>query len=371
MPAAWPLMPAAPSVFFYCAAAGPSDRALYQHGVVALAEGLRTLGVPFVGSTDYWRSTPSDPASLVRAAPPGAADDHSIVVVSESWCADGRGLPPDLFHRGRRYLTVFLDHSDEEHSLSGRPEFHRFDLVLKAHVNRHFRYPDNVKAWPYGLTGRLLTALAEPAPFESRARVLLVNYRLRDAVRQLADRALLPPLAHVLPVSSVMEAHDEQPASEYERFMWAQTGGRHDQRYFRRLLGSTACAAFVGRLWPPRPERWGARRRLHHRILDRIIPEPRRVVNWDSWRLWESLAAACVMVHLDFSQYRLDLPELPVNGTHYLGLTPATADDVAARIGADDSLLRTISAAGREWALAHYSPAATARRFLAYADAAR
>jgi hypothetical protein len=55
-----------PSVYFYCR----DDETHLQEDVVALAEGLRELGVPFFANGNYWRETPLGSDFLVQHAPP-------------------------------------------------------------------------------------------------------------------------------------------------------------------------------------------------------------------------------------------------------------------------------------------------------------
>jgi hypothetical protein len=107
---------------------------------------------------------------------------------------------------------------------------------------------------------------------------------------------------------------------------------------------------------------WGER--LLSRLGRRPDPASGRVAQWESWRFWESLAAGAAAVHLDFERYGLAPPVPPVNGVHYLGLSPENIGQTRERLEADPDWLAGISAAGRDWALEHYGPRSTARRFL-------
>ena len=58
---------------------------------------------------------------------------------------------------------------------------------------------------------------------------------------------------------------------------------------------------------------------------------------------------------------------MPEKGRHYFGVDLDKPGSVVERIADDPGSLRRIAAAGREWAIANYSPRAMATRFLAEA----
>jgi hypothetical protein len=58
------------------------------------------------------------------------------------------------------------------------------------------------------------------------------------------------------------------------------------------------------------------------------------------------------------------LPVMPVNGEHYFGVRFDAVDETIDRITADPGVLERVAAAGRQWALEHYSPKALAQRLL-------
>jgi len=88
-------------------------------------------------------------------------------------------------------------------------------------------------------------------------------------------------------------------------------------------------------------------------------------MQWDSWRLWESLAAGCVTFHVDFEKYGLYPPVMPENWRHYVGIDLNKIQEAVERIAAEPQLLENISLQARRWAIEHYSPVPTALRFLA------
>ncbi len=353
-------------VYFYLAPPGPPDRALYQHGPVCLAEGLQELGVPYFSNRPYWRTGPGGDDYLFRPAPDVGPGDCKVAVIDRCWFSSGGEIPPGLFPRRRKHLAVCLDLSDGHVTPAWRREFSRFDYILRGHWNQNCFYPPNFRPWAFGLSNRIVAAAAPDGPFASRRRVLLANFRLRHPVRELAERLFYPPLAAVLPLDRTAEGWEEKPASAADRLFWEQTGRRHHPGYFQRLKESAASACFSGFFLPALPRLLQGVRgeRILSRLGRRPDPASGRVAQWESWRFWESLAAGAVAVGLDFESYGLAPPVRPVNGVHYLGLSPEKIGPTRELLERDPEVLARVAAAGREWALENYSPRASALRFL-------
>lgn len=108
-------------------------------------------------------------------------------------------------------------------------------------------------------------------------------------------------------------------------------------------------------------------RRAWFELVDLVDPRPRRAIQWDSFRFWEALAAGCAAVNIDLDKYGVELPVMPVNWTHYIGIDFDRPRDAIDRLAGDPSLLERVASAGRQWAFEHYSPRALAARLLAWA----
>lgn len=85
---------------------------------------------------------------------------------------------------------------------------------------------------------------------------------------------------------------------------------------------------------------------------------------WDSWRFWESLAAGCATFHVDFDKYGIQLPLMPENWRHYIGIDLDNINATVDMIADDPEILERISTEGRRWAIDNYGPVPTALRFL-------
>lgn len=372
-----------PRVFFYCS----NEPGNMQEDVIALAEGFLELGIPFHANCDYWLQSTTPGDYLFRHDPDVTPDDCDVVVISCTWphwvrmkTFDLRRqpLPPGLFKEGRKYVTVYMDFHDGYKTVSWEPEFRAFDFILRTKYNRRAFHPENMRPWTYGLNNRIVQATAGGAPFSSRRRVALTNFNAshpyQHGARNLAQRLLEPELKKVLPLDNTKDDLSVEPRDPYEALMWHQTGGRFSRSFYERLKGSQAVLTFCGEIIPPAPfqdpERYlvGGNRakllRAWYALLGIFDPRHDRSIHWDSFRFWESLAAGCATINVDLDRYGVVLPVMPVNGRDYLGLDFSHIKEFVERLRDEPAVLEKVAAEGKRWAEEHYSPKATARRFL-------
>ncbi len=372
-----------PRVYFYCR----DEPGNLQEDVIALAEGLRDLGVPCFGNCDYWLQSLEPGDFLIRHDPdvtPGTCD---VVVVSFTWPywirmetfdLVRRPLPEGLFARDRTYRTVYMDSHDGHRTVSWEEEYRQFDFILRSKLNRRSWHPANLKPWVLGLNRRILAATSGAPAYEQRARTMLVNFGASHpyphGTRDAASRRFEPQIARIFELDRRKDDLALEPTDPFDALMWRQTGARFSRNYYERLKGSQAVSTFCGELIPPMPFRnpecylvGGNRaklRRLFYEALAHLDPRPRRSVQWDSFRFWEALAAGCLAFNLDLERYGAELPVMPENWKHYIGVDLEHVDDAIDRVRSEPESLPRIAQAGREWALEHYSPRAMARRFL-------
>jgi hypothetical protein len=359
----------APLIYFFLVPQSrAADATRYQHAAIALGEGLAELGIPFVSNIDHWHRAPGA-APLFRVDPTIDPASCSAVIFTSDWLEDGRALPASLFEGPTRPISVYLDHEDGSRVHSMRPGFSSFDLVLRAHFGALTTYPATFHPWAFGLSNRIIEATAPQQPAETRMRRILVSYRHGrhpHSVRTYLERRFLERLADRLEVCRYAEdggAANDDPLAAH---LWHLTGRRHSSRYYSALRESAACASFGGYFISDRPrDERHLLSRLIKRGIGRLHLHTRRITQFDSWRLWESLAAGCATVHLDLERYGVRLPVMPRNWEHYIGLNLDRLDEDIERMCADPDVLSRVGAAGRAWSIANYGPRPTAERFLA------
>lgn len=372
-----------PKVYFYCC----KDEENLQEDVITLAEGFNELGIPYYANCNYWlqSNTPGD--YLFRNDPEVTPDDCDVVVVSYTWPfwirlgtfdVVRRPLPDGLFKTGRRYKTVYMDSHDGHRTVSWDSEFRQFDVILRSKLNRCAWHPENMRPWVLGINNRILQATKESLPFAERKKCILINFGASHpyphGTRELARVRLEPKIGRLLEIDRTTDDLTRVPVDPQDALMWRQTGGRFSRSYYERLKRSQAVACFCGELIPPMPFRnpecylVGGRRakiwRAFYELLGWVDPRPRRSVQWDSFRFWEALAAGCVAFNLDLEYYGIDIPVMPENWKHYIGVDLNRVDEAIERLEAEPDLLEKIALGGRRWVLEYYSPNLMAERFL-------
>ena len=358
-----------------------------QEHVVALAEGLKELGIPYSGSCDYWRQSTEPGDYLVRHDPAIRPDDCEVVIVSGTWPffmrprtfdVVRRPLPEGLFKRGRKYQTVFLDNQDGHKSISWEKEYRPFDIILRSHLNRRAWYPENIYPSVLGFSSMVMRAVGGGVPFSRRDRAVLVNFGASHpyghGTRTEAAKNFLPELEKWISFDATKDNLKVAPADSYERVMWEQTGLRFSQCYYDRLKRSQAVACFCGELIPPMPWRdpgqylaGGNKAKLKRAFFEALAkhdPRAQRSVQWDSFRAWEAWVAGCATINIDLDLYGPVLPVMPENWKHYIGVDLHRPMETIDRLKSDPALLERVAQEGQRWTLRHYSPAAVAARLL-------
>ncbi|MDB9496042.1 hypothetical protein PN441_15470 [Spirulina major CS-329] len=332
-------------VFFYLIQ--PHDHSL----AINLAVGLNALGIECFRDLQDGQLDSDSEAIGLRYDPTISPDDCEVVVVDSALLKTQTiGVnqypifPHYLFYNDRPYFTVYLHDLDGPKDDWGFEQ--QFDLVLSTHLNRHHARPQQVKPWSFGLSSRMLRLLETVSEWRDRTPHLLNNDRTHhDSIQWRNVHATTPygPLysdtAYLNPDYSLRHLAAQRITPRLAQLWDIQP----DDHRLQTIQASTAFGGFL----TAQNQEWC----LH---------------GWDSWRLWESLAAGCLTIHLDLEKYGAELPVMPENGVHYLGLN---MDDLSSSMAWLQGLKPhwpEIAAAGRDWAIAHYAPMPTAQRFLDY-----
>lgn len=366
------------SIYFFLIPEGVS-RDNYAHNALVLAEGLRELGWEIYANIDYWRSGPDDSATLFRHDRAVHPSDCAVNVLTYDWMHYLNVIPYE-FAENRKSFRVYLEDAGWLRPPGLRAEFRQFELVLKSHFNRRAYAPPNYRPWSFGLSRRILTETADAAPFAERRNALLVNFGAthghRHQIRDVFEQRVYPVLVDRLELDRSTNRRENPPSGSYHRFMWEQTAYRHYPDYYERLRSTAACSCVGGQLIPGTPHDWslligGHRARLRrkwHGLVSRLLGTAPRWNQWESWRFWESLAAGCAALMLDFEKYGVELPVQPENWKHYIGIDLDHLPRDLERLRGDQGLLPGIAAAGRAWAHQYYSSKPIAERFLRMID---
>lgn len=367
-------------IYFYNLPETFPDKREYPHMMICLGEGLKELGIQLYSNENYWRLLPDKEEYLFQYDPKITPDDCSVIILNHEWFWPGeRGLPDNLFHSSRKYITVLLDNFESKDKFRHLPfsgEFSNFDFILRAHYGSGFRYPSNIYPWGFGLSKRIIQETHLIPEFQDREWQLIVNFRyprwkqsgrslvLVHSVRKSVHEEFEPQIQHVLPINNITNDSDSPPSDSYHYLRWTQTGKRHYPEYYQLLKSSVACSCFGGWFIAPWSRDPVLFSRFYRGIYKRLKLKSRRILQWDSWRFWESLAAGCATFHVDLEKYGVRLPIMPENWRHYIGVDLDNVQETVDRIADEPEVLARVSEEGRNWVLKHYSPLPTALRFL-------
>jgi hypothetical protein len=374
-------------VFFYCypptlRGDGQYNVAFhyYQHAVIVLAEGLKKLGIECYANINYWKLSADREDYLLHHDPDVTPDDCDMVVLEHTYflCAE-QSFPDKLFHSTRSYCTVYLDLSDEDPRKDiFHPDFRQFDYIFKAHYRQNAWYPANVHPYAFGLSNRILAAIDTPCDFHSRKQCLLVNFRdtkHAHTLRKFIRRQYLPKIQSVLPINDSVDTPVDPLSKQFDStrysmdatdiMHYAQSSSRHFPTYYKRLKETAATACFGGFFTTPFPRNQAVPLSKNlRRVITKLNLRSNRILQWDSWRLWEAMTAGSVAFHVDFDKYGFHLPVMPENWKHYVGIDLDNMQASVDRIAQEPEILAKISEAGRQWAIEYYNPTAIASRFL-------
>jgi hypothetical protein len=350
-------------VYFFCYPQGPAEQAGYQHQIIALGEGLVSLGHEIYSNIDYWEIPGTNNEFLFSHNADVSPADCDVVLLNSISFDYGGSLPAIMRANRRSFLSVYIDASDGFFTHGFKKEFRKFDLILKSHYNLRIRdYPENFVPWAFGLTNRQIEAAAKfDRPWSERKHICISNARVSQQVRSQIRQTFFPKLDGVI---QVLDTHDDfiPPVSSADYFEWERTGRRHNPEYYSSLSMAKCTSCFGGKYGMhymyPGFRQYGAK--MLYKILGK---ESQPIYQWDSFRLWETWASRCVAVHVDLKQYGLTMPVMPIANRHYIGID-LKRPELAIDMFLDGKALEEIAIAGRNWALTHYSPVAVAQRLI-------
>jgi hypothetical protein len=351
----------------------------------ALAQGLKSLGIRAHAGVDWWFETPNDKETLFVHDPDFNPANADIIICTkasyrgfnERFQPEIHGFPEWLMNRERKFRLVYIEDEDGYEALSWYPPFTEFDLVLRTKMNRRGFAPPNFRPWQLGVSDHVIKRAGEKLQASSKKLQVLLNFNathpFEHPLRRLAKDRIIPRFEEFMTVDRTVAKWQGAPTDSYDAFHLQQAGQFFNPFYHDFLAESAACFAFCGELIPGLPFnpaamlRGGNKARLKRALwseVSKVTGAVPRAIQWDSYRFWECLAFACCPVHLDLEKYGVELPVMPENWTHYIGLDLDNLEADLDRIKQSPDILLEIGRAGRAWLIENYSAQKVAKRFL-------
>ncbi len=322
-----------------------ADSPSFSYVATCLADGLNQLGIPVFANCNYTEPLVTD-FCFVQSADPQQRNQAACVVVD---LQDTRQYLHQIVRFEPPHPCTFLLCMQDE---AGTFCADGMTAMLAAHENRFWRLQGVRIPIGFGLSSAMIRKTSGFDANKPRTDRILYNFRpsLNQHLRAALDLSLLPRLEKLLAV------HREQTAP-----------GRWNDEYYRLLGSSLGCLAYGGTFGQDFSQNDYLMQNERFRTFMGCIDIQRDpvVLRWDSWRFWEALVSGCLAIQLDFNLYGFELPVMPVNWQHYVGLNLADLDLDLERMIDERVRLHEIAWNGRQWAIEHYSPVAVARRFVA------
>ena len=316
----------------------------FSYTSLCVASGLMELGIPVFSSLNFSNPQVSD-FKFTIGGDPNEAGILVIDLQEKSFMSD---FPYHVNspHPNTHLLAICdtVDHLN----YSGPIPVHR------AHSSRLL--PRRYRHFPvaFGISDKIRDYAQGFCYPEKREDVAIRNFRpsANQFVRLSLDLGLVPLLERTIPV-------DRRLSSGSER--WHAT-------HLDRLGKSLMCLAYGGNFmddYSSRMERDLEPTDPRYEFLtqNKIFQAP-AIIRWDSWRFWESMAMGCLTIQLDFEKYGMELPVMPENWKHYVGIAFDSLEADVERLMDERDRIPEIARAGQEWALKYYTSRPVAERFL-------
>jgi hypothetical protein len=361
----------------------PDFSDLNDDSIVYLGEGLKEIGIPFFSNKNYWLLDNNGDYLFKKNVNFIPEIDADVVIVSYKWTehmdphtfkVKGQAVPKWVLQKDRKFKAVYLDPRDGYETKSYTSEFRSFDLILRSKKNkRTLNYP-NIYPWVLGYQERIIREKVG-IPIEKKRFEIAVNFNFSHSFKHQLRKWAEEKFIASLPSSVVNRtiSTKEAPKDPYSRLMWEQTVKLHNPDYYNHIESVLMVAAFCGDLIPAYPLnpslylRGGNKAKLKKFFFSLISFSSRkdpRIIQWDSWRFWETLALGSVPIHIDIEKYGVELPVMPINWKHYIGIDLNKPKDTIERILEEPDTVYKIARDGNRWCLDEYSPKSSATRML-------
>lgn len=335
------------------------DDSTYEHSSVVLAQGLEKIGYVNLGNIDYWKEYGKEYLIKKSEIP---SDKKSIAIFSSTYILKNHKKIPDI--QTNFNSSFLIDLEDGGEVTSCEPFYPLFTGVLRCHFNKALHSQSNVFPWAFGITNHVIDWLDKVQRTDSDT--CQTNFRVKHETRIKGVILLRKLLKGRATFEEIVDNIDDifiEKLSEEQLHYFRLTKQRCLPSYLNRLKESMLAPAFGG--WFYDQSEKGIKR-ITNRFLLKVnfrIARSYALVNFDSWRFWESMFAGVPTVHFDLELYSACLPVQPVNGIHYIGL------DIRGNVSGEDfgkvlERKESIGISGRNFAKQNYSPEAMARRFL-------
>ncbi|MCJ0742443.1 glycosyltransferase [Pedobacter montanisoli] len=360
----------------------PEYERLNEDAAVYLAEGLKELNIDFYSNRNYWKLD-SDHYLFVKNPAFDPSEDADIVIITDNWTEFiepgtfkriSSPIPQWLYKKNRKFKTVYIDTKVGYNTIGLSECLRNFDFILRTMKNKKTKRYDNIYPWVLGFQNRVLNEKLN-LPVKNKHYEIAYNFNFSHPyvhpLRALTEKTFI----NLLPQNLINRkiTPPDKPNNTYSDLMWQNSVGLHNPDYYHHIENTLMVASFCGELIPALPNdpkkymaggKKATIKKKLYKVISTLLNKNERLIQWDSWRFWETLALGSVPIHIDLEKYGVELPVMPKNWEHYIGIDLNNIDYAIKRILEDRESIYKIAAQGHQWAMENYSPKVSAQRFL-------
>ena len=299
---------------------GPT-KANYQHSCVVFAEGLKALRIDFTANINYY---PDSSGNYLFQEGVKAPDAYIVTSAPEDFVS--------LLQTGRLIIFDAKDEWVRHKSKVFLPAAHRYYMTTCT------KDSNIAKPLCFAASNRMLAITNKPQiPWSERSRQIawthrVDNHYLRNLAKAFYERNNIQCDTYIDNFGEPQE-----PAAQHE---WNHTGRRHSPKYFEFLRT--------------------------HRYLDAhggySTQAKNRIIQWDSWKVWEGFLSGMLVITADLDYYNILLPFKLIPFKHYIPVRYHEMEGCyKALFSLPDAEQEAIAIAGRDFVRANYNPESMAK----------
>lgn len=343
-------------VYFYLLQPSTNDasKALYKPHLLSLAEGLKLKEIEFFSNINWWKN--DDEYLFKKTTEP--PENFTIIVVGSELFQSHLPLPkffnknikPPIFMYDWIASVFFSVSTQKRLKMIDKYIYYSYSKSIPLCVKNK-----NVYSWPIGLTNRSIEFCSKSSKsFADRKFYVLWAHRNGHPIRDYVKKYFYDSYFDTNSFHVYNDNFSVDNASKKDHDFWTQTGRRHNTKFYEALSDSKIVDCCGGYFIERQPKQ----------ELTLNGTEKINIRNWDNYKIWEGFAAGCCVITLDLEYYGFCLPEMPINGKHYIGLKLDDLQTTHTKIQNNEYNIEQIANEGKNWALKHYSPLSMANNFI-------
>jgi len=302
-----------------------------QHPCVVFAQGLQGLGVPYHGNMPFLKDFNKE-TFLIDIS--DEINSNTIVVTNQPQ----KYMNELQQYKRQGHKIIVMDTCDEWCRNVHERALPFTDYYYRSSYHTSNRLP-NVFPFAFSLSNRIIqtTSFVDMKKWSERTPVIFqahrVDHSLRNHVKNYYNSGRCP-----IAVEYYNDKFEAPKEGTEEHFHWCQTGRRHSVKYYEKLASVQMIDAHGGHF------------------------TPQKLLQIDSWKLWEGFAAGCLVITLDFKYYGIQLPFELIGYKHYIPIRYDKLDESYQMLNRLTTEQRArIASSGREYVLSNYSPEGIAK----------